>query len=230
MLSDRLHLAPEFPEWRRSAPFLLLAIALHAAALFYPVKIAITLFDTPPPNTVIVRLEQATPPRLTEPPRAQPTPAQPASRPQRERPAPTPRPVIAMAPQQTSQPAVFSAPAPAPITAPPATAAVAAPAVSNAPPATVSPARFDAAYLNNPEPKYPPLSRRLGEEGKVLLRVRVSPDGKAAAVDLEKSSNFVRLDEAARQAVAHWRFVPAKRGEEAIETTIIIPLVFRLED
>jgi protein TonB len=64
----------------------------------------------------------------------------------------------------------------------------------------------------------------------VLLRVLVSPDGRAAAVNLEKSSNFERLDEAARQGVAQWRFVPAKRGDEAVEATIIIPLLFRLED
>ena len=64
----------------------------------------------------------------------------------------------------------------------------------------------------------------------MLLRVRVSADGQPAAVDLEKSSNFERLDEAARQVVARWRFVPAKRGEEAIEATVIVPIVFRLDD
>jgi TonB family protein len=105
-----------------------------------------------------------------------------------------------------------------------------APVVINPAPATFSPPRFEAAYLHNPRPNYPAVSRRLGEEGKVLLRVLVSPDGRAAAVNLEKSSNFERLDEAARQAVAQWRFVPAKRGDEAVEATIIIPLLFRLED
>ena len=93
----------------------------------------------------------------------------------------------------------------------------------------VTPARFNAAYLNNPEPKYPPLSRRLGEEGKVLLKVRVTVEGHAAAVDLEKSSSFERLDEAAKQAVARWRFVPAKRGNEAIEESVLVPVVFRLD-
>jgi protein TonB len=41
----------------------------------------------------------------------------------------------------------------------------------------VLPPRFDAAYLNNPKPSYPPLARRLGEEGRVTLRVHVTPDG-----------------------------------------------------
>ena len=92
-----------------------------------------------------------------------------------------------------------------------------------------TPARFEAAYLHNPRPDYPPLSRRLGEEGKVLLRVRVSREGQPAAVDLEKSSNFARLDDAARSVVAHWRFVPARRGDEAIDATVIVPIVFRLD-
>ncbi|UCV05932.1 energy transducer TonB [Dechloromonas denitrificans] len=116
---------------------------------------------------------------------------------------------------------------PAPSAAPPAPPA-AAPTASAAP-VTVTPARFDAAYLHNPEPKYPPLSRRLGEEGKVLLRVRVSRDGQPATIDFEKSSNFERLDEAAKQVVARWRFIPAKRGDEAIEASVIIPIVFRLD-
>jgi protein TonB len=92
-----------------------------------------------------------------------------------------------------------------------------------------TPARFEAAYLHNPRPDYPPLSRRLGEEGKVLLRVRVSREGQPAAVDLEKSSNFERLDDAARQVVSHWRFVPARRGDEAIDATVIVPIIFRLD-
>lgn len=100
---------------------------------------------------------------------------------------------------------------------------------NGATPAPVSPALFDAAYLNNPRPDYPRMSRRLGEEGKVLLRVRVRADGTASTVDLEKGSNFDRLDEAARQAVLRWRFVPAKRGNEAVEASVIVPIVFRLD-
>jgi len=218
------HLSPELPEWRRSGPFFLLATALHIALLFYPLKIVISQLDPTPPSPVIVRLEQAAQAPAAEPPRVQPP--SPASTPRRERPVSKPRPVIAISPEQASPAAAFIDPAP--VATP--TAAPNAPVLSNAPPATVSAARFDAAYLDNPRPNYPARSRRLGEEGKVLLRVRVSPDGTAAAVDLEKSSNFERLDEAARQAVARWRFVPAKRGDQAIEAVIIVPLVFRMED
>jgi protein TonB len=64
----------------------------------------------------------------------------------------------------------------------------------------------------------------------VVLKVRVASDGRALAVDLEKSSNFERLDEAARQVVARWRFVPARRGDEVVESSVLVPLVFRLDD
>jgi len=101
-------------------------------------------------------------------------------------------------------------------------------AVASAASATRTAPRFDAAYLHNPRPVYPPLSRRLGEEGKVLLRVRVSAEGQPIAVDVEESSNFERLDEAARQVVARWRFVPARHGDEPVEATVIVPIVFRL--
>ena len=63
-----------------------------------------------------------------------------------------------------------------------------------------------------------------------MLRVRVASDGQTLTVDIEKSSNFPRLDDAARQAVSRWRFVPARRGDETVEATVIVPLVFHLDD
>lgn len=88
---------------------------------------------------------------------------------------------------------------------------------------------FSAEYLNNPAPAYPRLSRRLGEQGKVLLRVRVTVEGRAAQILEAQSSGSARLDEAARQAVRQWRFVPAQRGGRAVEAWVIVPIVFTLE-
>lgn len=90
-------------------------------------------------------------------------------------------------------------------------------------------ARFDAAYLNNPPPSYPALSRRMREEGQVLLRVLVSADGRPATIELKQSSGSRRLDKAAETAVARWRFVPAKQDERAIQSWVIVPIVFKLE-
>jgi periplasmic protein TonB len=92
------------------------------------------------------------------------------------------------------------------------------------------PARFDAAYLDNPRPAYPPLSRRLGEEGKVVLAVEVSDDGRATEVTLHRTSGLPRLDAAALAAVSTWRFVPARRGDTAVAARVLVPLVFSLNN
>lgn len=217
---------PRPAEWRRSGPFVAIAALLHAAILVYPIQFAIGKLDIPPATTVIVKLVEAVSPPKPVPVQAvaAPQPASPAKT--RDKPAPTPRPMLAMPAETASSAPSFSVPAP--VIAPPAPAAVASTVA--AAPASVSAARFDAAYLLNPRPNYPPMSRRLGEEGKVLLKVRVSADGRPLAVDLEKTSNFNRLDEAALDVVKRWRFVPAKRGDEAIEASVIVPLVFRLEE
>ena len=100
-----------------------------------------------------------------------PEPAQPPHKPVVKK--PTPKPVVKKPAPVTESPTALSAaeeaappPPPPPAPAPPA----AAPAATAAP-ATVTAARFDAAYLNNPRPGYPALSRRLREEGQVTLRV-----------------------------------------------------------
>lgn len=225
------HLMPAAPEWRRSGPFLLLALALHGALLVAPLRRALSSTDFPPPLSVTLVKPPA--PLPVAAPKPQPLrPSTAPAAPARERPQPKPTPVLAMTPEQ--QPAA-SAPA---LVAPPAPLAPAADSAARAPtsaaaPATAGPAtsaaRYDAAYLQNPKPSYPALSRRLGEEGKVLLKVRVGSDGRPLAVDLEKSSDFERLDNAARQVVQHWRFVPARRGDEAVEASVIVPIVFRLD-
>jgi periplasmic protein TonB len=95
--------------------------------------------------------------------------------------------------------------------------------------ATETPARFRAAYLQNPLPRYPMEARRAGEQGTVTLRVLVSREGAAARVELDKSSGSPHLDAAARETVKAWRFTPARRGADAIESWMVVPVVFRLE-
>jgi protein TonB len=66
----------------------------------------------------------------------------------------------------------------------------------------------DVAYIEPPQPKYPPESRRSGEEGLVVLRVLINEVGGVARVDIERSSGHLRLDDAACQAVKRARFRP----------------------
>ena len=120
-------------------------------------------------------------------------------------------------------PPAFSVPPPPPAPAP------AAPTVVAPPPPAIIAARFDADYLDNPKPVYPHASRRLGEQGKVLLRVHVSAAGRAEKVEIKASSGFARLDQAANDAVSRWRFVPARQGEQSIAAWVQVPITFQLE-
>lgn len=163
------------------------------------------------------------PPEVEKPPEAKPLPVakpQPVKQ-QRQMPTPapkTPTPVL----ETTSS----NVPAPSAPVAPPAESKPTPPA---APAEPVSQARFDADYLKNPAPAYPPLSRRMGEEGKVILRVSVTPQGLADNVEIKTSSGSTRLDEAAQKTVRNWKFIPAKRGDAAVQSWVLVPIIFKLE-
>jgi TonB family protein len=94
---------------------------------------------------------------------------------------------------------------------------------------TVAPS-YGAAYLQNPGPAYPALSLRRGEEGKVWLRVQVTPAGGVAKVQIKVSSGYQRLDEAARETVSQWRFVPAKKDGVPVSDWVVVPVVFKLNE
>ncbi|GAB2901768.1 hypothetical protein GCM10027046_33480 [Uliginosibacterium flavum] len=184
-----------------------------------------------------VRIELITAPNREQTAPEPPKPIEPQVQPQRV--APAPRPVAAPllqteAPIQPNTPVIEAAPAPK--EAPTAvlndstaqTRAAPGPAVPAAAEAVQAP-RFDADYLHNPSPAYPPASRSLGEEGRVLLRVQVSEDGRALQVLIDAGSGFARLDRAARDAVAAWRFVPARQGQQAVSGWVKVPVVFELK-
>lgn len=92
----------------------------------------------------------------------------------------------------------------------------------------IEPPRFGVAYLNNPAPEYPSMSRRLGEEGRAIMRVLVSAQGLAEEVQIEHSSGFERLDAAAVEAVKKWRFVPAKKNNQPLSAFVLVPIKFSL--
>lgn len=78
-----------------------------------------------------------------------------------------------------------------------------------APPANTAPREVtEIAYLEAPAPKYPAESKRTGEEGLVILRVLINEAGRAAQIDVERSSGYARLDAAARAAVERALFKP----------------------
>ena len=160
----------------------------------------------------------------------------------------------AAAPARTAAagPAPASAPAPAPAPAP-ASAEVPAPAPARtaAPPrrstAAVTPESDPAsrssaastasavvdtpprAMAGNAPPQYPSAARRLGQQGQVLLRLQVLPDGSTSSLAVVRSSGVASLDRAARSAVSRWRFTPASSGGRAVAATVEVPVVFRLD-
>jgi periplasmic protein TonB len=94
---------------------------------------------------------------------------------------------------------------------------------------TLTQARFDADYLQNPPPAYPAQSRRVGEEGKVVLRVLVEPGGRPTQIEVKTGSGSPRLDLAAQEAVWRWKFIPARLGGEAVSAWVLVPIVFNLK-
>ena len=127
------------------------------------------------------------------------------------------------------QPEISLADTSEPSTAPVAVASQAASSSESATagPAVVQPV-FDADYLNNPSPAYPPLSRRMREQGVVYLRVLVSSEGTPDQVELKQSSGSVRLDESALCTVRKWRFVPARHGSQTVAAWVVVPIAFSL--
>lgn len=219
-----------------------------------PEPIQVSLLAADPVPAPVVEAPQPPAPEPASPPRVAPPPDPPPPE-LRQPPPPPPVPVVRKPPPpkpvakqpppktvtesptalrtaEDSPPAVAE-PSPAPpVTRPEAAVAPAAPAPAAAGAPTAAPitaARFDAAYLNNPAPAYPMVSRRMREEGQVMLRVLVSADGQPNRVELRTSSGSDRLDRAAQEAVSRWRFVPARQGERAIESWVLVPIVFKLK-
>jgi protein TonB len=93
-----------------------------------------------------------------------------------------------------------------------------------------SPARFDDGSLNNPKPAYPISARRNGEEGRVLLRIHVSADGRPETVQVQSGSGVEALDAAAVTTEQRWRFVPALQDGRAVASWLLVPIIFKLEN
>ncbi|MFM0505834.1 energy transducer TonB [Paraburkholderia caffeinilytica] len=217
--------------WGEIGVAALLILALHAGFVLVarhghvappvpvvpPKPLPMTVELTRPP----VPLPQAkqVPPPVPQPVKQPPQPPRPLTR------APAPKPLPALTPLATP-PAQAATPADTAVAHIPAPAAP-APAAPSAPVAETAPIG-NAAYLHNPAPDYPPAAQDQGWEGRVLLRVHVLANGKPDSVDISTSSGRKMLDAAALAAVRRWSFVPAKRGDEAVDGWVNVPIDFKL--
>lgn len=214
---------------------LAIAIILHAAAIWGLLQVGavrqaivgaapiMVNFITLPPQPAQYTAPPQEPERPPVTPESQPSPPKVATE-------PPPKPKPPVKPRKSPPPPPPRAPEPPPAVAAPSLP-VAAPIEAAPPPAPapVIPPSVGAAYLNNPKPAYPALSKRLREEGKVLLHVLIDAQGAAAQVELQESSGFSRLDQAAMEAVRSWRFVPAQQAGKAVSAWVTIPISFSLK-
>jgi len=225
--------------WLGVAARVLVVIAAHIAVILGLAQLHPQLREQIEP--LFVSLITPPQPKLEEPASAPPRPA--PQKPKTEV-RPLPRQPQAVAPVQPRESAIEVPPAPVsePVLSAPAAETANEPSSAGAGAGTsgsgsgagkgnapiVAP-RFDVAYLNNPRPEYPRMARRMGEQGRVLLHVFVNAAGGAEKVEIRTSSGSARLDQAAREAVQRWKFVPARQGGEAVSAWVLVPISFVLE-
>jgi protein TonB len=210
------------PAMSRNTTIVVSVIALHVTVLWaMQTGLLRRVAEAVVPAEILVEI--MAPPSLPAPqPKPQPQPKVQIKASTPKPVAPTPTPAAAQHPAPTPLAIAPSANAPAPSAAAPTAAAATTASANtgstlNAPPTPAAPPKVelpssDADYLNNPKPQYPALSKRLHEQGKVVVRALIGTDGQASQATVKTSSGFDRLDQAAVNTVLKWRYVPGKRG------------------
>lgn len=152
----------------------------------------------------------------------------------------TPPPPVVV-PKKQPPPLIVSqrvAPAPVEFVAPPApTEPVVAspqvearPAEQPTPPVAAAAPKFvtHVEYVRRPALEYPTMSRRMAEEGRVVVRVLIGPSGHAERVELQEPSPYRRLNEAALRAAQEALYRPYTENGIAQTVWALVPLVFEL--
>lgn len=223
---------PPAPFLSRTVAVVIAVVAFHVLALWLLqsglLRRAVELVV---PAEVIAKFIE--PPRPKEDPPPQPPPSPPPLiRQAAMAPAPQLAAIADPTPVANAPVGVVEPPAPLPPIAAPV--APAPPAPVTPPPAPPAPPRVelpssDADYLQNPKPPYPPVSKRLNEQGTVIMRVLIGVDGLPQKAEVRKSSGFDRLDQSAATTVMKWRYVPGKRAGVAETMWFNVPINFVLE-
>ena len=221
-------------DWNRAVG-LLVVLALHGGVLYALWSARVI---PPPAEAVTLFVNFINPPPPQPTPRVVPPPPKPVKQ------APPPKPphyhLAAEAPVASPQEAVEPLPPPEPVVEPPPVVAAPAPVQALLPPAPPAPPPKPAGpvtlaselAVSCPErrpPVYPPMSRRLGETGKVVLRVELDETGRVSTAQVASSSGSTRLDAAALAAVRSWRCNPAQRDGQAVRSVATQPFNFTLE-
>ena len=201
---------------------LAMVLALHGALLYAAMSYKLI---PPPQEAVTLFVNLINPPKKVEPPP--------------ELPKPPPKKVTLVKPQPVLQPKpepvlVSNAPVVAvnePVAPPPPVIPV--PRVPDEPPAkpatvTLS-SELSVSCPQRAMPNYPAASRRLNEQGLVVLRVELDETGHITAARVEASSGYRRLDEAGLAIVKTWHCNAATREGKAVRAVALQPFDFILE-
>jgi len=87
----------------------------------------------------------------------------------------------------------------------------------------------DPRYARDFQPDYPAGERRMGNEGKVVIRVLIGPDGRVKQVERVSAASAAFWQVTERQALSRWRFRPATRDGVAIESWRTMTVRFEME-
>lgn len=79
------------------------------------------------------------------------------------------------------------------------------------------------------QPVYPPVAQRRGQQGTVWLEILLSESGKQLKLSITRSSGVESLDNAAKVAVAEWKFAPYRMNGMAVLSRVQVPVEFVIQ-
>jgi protein TonB len=87
----------------------------------------------------------------------------------------------------------------------------------------------DIIFDRQPKPRYPMVSRKLGEEGTVIVKGCIEENGSIKNIEIINGSGYKRLDAEAIEAVRQWTFSGGNQKSKKIISCYRIPIQFVLE-
>jgi protein TonB len=91
-------------------------------------------------------------------------------------------------------------------------------------------AQVDPRHAAALQPPYPPSEQRMGNEGKVTVRITIGADGRVKAVSRVSAASDAFYKATERQALSRWRFKPATIDGRPVESQKVMTVHFRIED
>lgn len=208
----------------------LIFVALVHAALLYATWSYQSIAVPKEESTLFVNLINPPPKKDTPPEPAKPVPPKKVALDKPKPPAPT-RPVpmlVAETPVTSAADDVAPPPVTAPVVEAPVTHAPVVVAQAQPAPPMVMTSELSLACFKRTPPDYPSASRRMAEQGRVVLRVELDEAGEITKVTVKEGSGYKRLDEAALVAVKGWQCNAAMRGGVAVRAVALQPFDFDL--